>query len=526
MGRSNPSEQFLHSTRTPPLVHKTQPQEMDALGRLKLGITLGLLFGIFFICLLFYFILNRIEKHCNEKDSGRNKDGKHRRQKKIFSRLNLFSGGVFFATSFLHLLPEAKEEMEKFFELASATFDFPASEFIVSLGFFLVLFAEQLTSKVHRTLEARKKAKETLILSAIIPNANNVAINDNENEEHIKHSSKRKADESLNGSLFREIKSEISDFPNQDNKRVSITCDDDEVCKNCNSSLAENPESPRRAALDKKLQRDEDFVTVPLYNTMNKNEYSTTSEPFGAVIDHNPSTLTLHSKGSLSLRKFQPENSLTVNQTPILSPPNLVYCNCNLKTLHKHVHSDSIMDEETRCESGSYLEKTMTLPSKSEEPGTQSKREGYRAIILLVSLLFHSLFDGLALGLQTSSSKVYTIMIAIVFHKSLVAFSLTLKFYRAFPGKVRFVVVCLFIFSIISPIGSLIGWLVSGSDSIHIAIRAGCSGILQSLATGTFLYVTFIEILGPELGHGQARLTSIFFVFIGFISIAIMKFFL
>lgn len=499
---------------------------MDDLDKLKIGITVGLLFGILFVCIICYFILNCIAKRYNKESE---KNGKSRRNK-LFTRLNLFSGGVFFATSFLHLLPEAKEEMRKFFDLATITFQFPACEFIVSIGFFLVLFAEQLTSRLHRIFVARKKTKslqsnQTPIFTAEIPT--NVTTEDR-NDEKNKNKFEYKADYQNVESLAVENKTNTSECEDPDNQISSIVLCNDATCTEYKSSATETFYSVDAELPSKRARRgenivDDSFDTTKRNESVPSNKTGIRLEAFRTISESKPSMLTVHSQGS-SLNNFKLENNLT-NYNPVFSTSKLAYCSCSLNQFHKCMNGDTNITNKISTTAGteSYLKKAIE-PSDSVCTINPSKREGYRAIILLVSLLFHSLFDGLALGLQTNFSNVYTILIAVLFHKTLVAFSLTLKFFRAFPGRTRFILLCLSLFSAISPIGCLIGWLVSGSDSIHIVIRTGCSGILQSLAAGTFLYVTFIEILGPELGHGQPRLISISFVFLGFLTIAILKF--
>ena len=489
---------------------------MDDLDVLKIGITVGLFFGILFICSLCYFILCFIDKCC-KKDSSRN--GKN----KFFTYMNLFSGGVFFATSLLHLLPEAREEMKKFSELASILFDFPTCEFMVSIGFFLVLFIEQLISKLHKIFEARKKAKSLLSKQTHIFMAEALA-NVTTDDATVEHQKKKKheIDENKPESLFAENRSESEKW---DNKCSSIIICNDESCTNYNVSSIENLDSLDAEFPSQRDIRDDDFVDISLFAT-NKNEISSSNndgasmKPYDIINNSNSSTLISQFHES-STHDFQSENSYT-NYNPEFFASRLPYCNCSLNRNPRYKNPDKEIINTTKTISNSYIRKAIES-SDSLSTIKQSTREGYRAMILLISLLFHSLFDGLALGLQTNSSIIYTILIAIFFHKSLVALSLTLKFYRAFPGRFRLIFLCFFLFSIISPVGCLIGWLVSGSDSIHIVIRTGCSGILQSLSTGTFLFVTFIEILGPELGHGQSKLISIFFVLFGFLLIAILK---
>jgi len=47
-----------------------------------------------------------------------------------------------------------------------------------------------------------------------------------------------------------------------------------------------------------------------------------------------------------------------------------------------------------------------------------------RSVLLIIALTFHSLFEGLAIGLQKELGELMSIFIAVVVHKAVMAFSL------------------------------------------------------------------------------------------------------
>jgi len=59
----------------------------------------------------------------------------------------------------------------------------------------------------------------------------------------------------------------------------------------------------------------------------------------------------------------------------------------------------------------------------------------------------------------------------------------------------------------------------TGSEDKSIAIA---NGILQAIAMGTFIYVTFFEILQEELDPEDTSLGKIFFVAAGFVLMALL----
>lgn len=58
---------------------------------------------------------------------------------------NCFSGGVFIATFFVGLLPHVREEFEEIMEAGDYKTEFPVTEFVVFMGFFLALLIEHIT---------------------------------------------------------------------------------------------------------------------------------------------------------------------------------------------------------------------------------------------------------------------------------------------------------------------------------------------------------------------------------------------
>jgi len=76
------------------------------------------------------------------------------------------------------------------------------------------------------------------------------------------------------------------------------------------------------------------------------------------------------------------------------------------------------------------------------------------------------------------------------------------------------------LFSITSPVGAAIGIVVA--ELYKTAMAQLISGILQAVACGTFLYVTFFEVLPHEMNSGGDRLAKVLAIISGFSFIAVM----
>ncbi|XP_051901596.1 zinc transporter ZIP1 isoform X2 [Pristis pectinata] len=133
-----------------------------------------------------------------------------------------------------------------------------------------------------------------------------------------------------------------------------------------------------------------------------------------------------------------------------------------------------------------------------------------RCLVLVLALSLHSVFEGLALGVQQTSAKVVEICVALSVHKCIVAFSLTLKLVQS---RLRWtaVVACVVTFAVMSPLGIGLGIMLT-EDSSHQLVRA----VLEGMATGTFIYITFMEILPHELNSSHQRILKVIMLILGF----------
>lgn len=130
-----------------------------------------------------------------------------------------------------------------------------------------------------------------------------------------------------------------------------------------------------------------------------------------------------------------------------------------------------------------------------------------------VALSLHSVFEGLAIGLQSNVEEVLQVFAAVVLHKCVIAFGLSLNLVQS-NLRTRVIIQLTLIFCLAAPVGLGIGMAVMEvSDSLEASIL---SGVLQGLACGTFLYVTFFEVLPHELDSSDLRTPKMIFIILGF----------
>lgn len=144
----------------------------------------------------------------------------------------------------------------------------------------------------------------------------------------------------------------------------------------------------------------------------------------------------------------------------------------------------------------------------------------FRSFMLFLSLSLHSVFEGLAIGLQTTDSKVLEICIAILVHKSIIVFSLAVKLVQSAVAPL-WVVAYVGFFAMMSPVGIAVG---IGVIEARLAAGALIQAVLEGLAAGTFIYITFLEILPHELNSPERQLLKVLFILLGFSVMACLTF--
>ncbi|XP_051967417.1 zinc transporter ZIP3-like [Xyrauchen texanus] len=131
---------------------------------------------------------------------------------------------------------------------------------------------------------------------------------------------------------------------------------------------------------------------------------------------------------------------------------------------------------------------------------------------LVLALSAHSVFEGLALGLQEDGAKLGSLFIGVAIHETLAAVALGVSVAKAGvplrdASKLGITV------SLMIPLGIGIGMGIETAQNLAGSI---ISVVLQGLAAGTFLFITFFEILSRELEDKHDRLLKVLFLIVGY----------
>ncbi|XP_010156490.1 PREDICTED: zinc transporter ZIP3, partial [Eurypyga helias] len=145
-----------------------------------------------------------------------------------------------------------------------------------------------------------------------------------------------------------------------------------------------------------------------------------------------------------------------------------------------------------------------------------SRSGPFRLLGLVFALCTHSLFEGLALGLQEEGGKVVSLFLGVAIHETLVAVALGISMAKAsLPLKDAAKLAATL--SLMIPLGISVGM---GIESTRNAAGGVASLLLQGVAGGTFLFITFFEILAKELEDKADRLLKVLFLVLGYAALA------
>jgi len=147
-----------------------------------------------------------------------------------------------------------------------------------------------------------------------------------------------------------------------------------------------------------------------------------------------------------------------------------------------------------------------------------------REVMVVMALSVHSLFEGLAVGLEDSSGGVWQLFLAITIHSIAIVFCIGTDMVNNGAKQAR-IILSMVVLSSVTPIGVLVGILLTLDAHVQTGGDMLLMGVLQGLASGTLLYITFFEVLSREkLGrHGMSGLVGALFILFGFLLMAALN---
>jgi zinc transporter 1/2/3 len=179
-------------------------------------------------------------------------------------------------------------------------------------------------------------------------------------------------------------------------------------------------------------------------------------------------------------------------------------------------------DESTKGNCRPCNEKARTVPHHHhsgfalDSLNQEAMLGGLRGFLVVLALSLHSVFEGLAIGLQQTQRDVWYLFTAVSIHASAILFCIGLQLVTS-GIRLLSLVVYIVILSLVSPLGVVIGILVTLHSTSDGPAQDLVVAVLQGVAGGTILYVTFFEVLDrqkrKETGCGIMRIV---FILVGF----------
>ncbi|VDN01475.1 unnamed protein product [Thelazia callipaeda] len=388
-------------------------------------------------------VLKILRKHAASASTS----AQHRHASLVLCLLTCFSGGVFFATCFLHLFPELTERLHEIKEEYAISISYPLAELLSCIGFFLLFFIEE-------------------IILLFLPSGH------------------------AHGLTATEVGERLHER-NHDDHCCHENVHTDVPSKNCSSCGPKDEESSRKGLL---CQRNSSHRSSSLESQHAKKE-----SHYSHHIDGKDSTplLRQYDNGKYGAVSRDSSQSSGKRKTLTLAEPEACERNC-----------DNIKED----------------PPILMKSRRHAHSHGVRSITFILAISFHSIIEGLAFGVQSDKTRIITLFISLMVHKVIVAFSVGLQLARTHAHALGWVSVSMALLSVMTPLGGFIGTYVQSSQ-MDTQIKALTILILQGIAVGTFIYVTFFEVLLHERDNEHPNLLKLVFMLIGFALIGGLRLF-
>merc|ERR1712059_111166 len=148
----------------------------------------------------------------------------------------------------------------------------------------------------------------------------------------------------------------------------------------------------------------------------------------------------------------------------------------------------------------------------------------FRDFLTVLALSFHAVFEGLALGLEEDNADVWALFAAISCHKFVITFCMSIELLQA-GTKIKMFILYILTFSLVSPIGVVVGIIITEFSNTDSSYHELTVAILQGLAAGTILYVVMFEVLQRERSNQVPGLGQLLAIILGFGAMVLIEIF-
>ena len=421
---------------------------------------------------------------------------KFKSSQNLLSLSNCFSGGLFLAIGLIHILPEAHGDLEGRIEdemRKNNEEPFPLSYIICVGTFSFILFIDKiLFNNADISNETNKNDvnfKKSVLHSDTEDNKNDNA------EENFKERISAKYKIALNLSqaarghhhhpFHRHHTHHIGYTPKGFNSRASIHLEDDH----------------ERGSVDAEEKR----------TLLRRNQ---TNQGFGGVQQSRDFKKTVTFLEPLQEKTAESPDKITMEGEKV---ENLQAIAQEIKEHHHHHDNDP---EHHKHHGPNEPHHHHEEENEEEEGGHHhhhhhdfgnSNESTLKAYIILVAMGIHSIFACLAYVVTKAEAQIINMFLAMIFHKwseSLIV-GISMVNAKVPTGKAFFL---LFLLSIFTPLGILVGYLISDANPTVV-------GVCKALSAGTFIYISCAEIIVEEFSISKNKFVKflVFLLGIGFV---------
>ena len=388
-------------------------------------------------------------------------------QRSVMTLGTCFSGGILLGVALLHLLPEVREMFDSVLCEKNVKSEYPLTELSVGGGFLIILIFEQVVLLFHRP-----RPRSECNIADVPPhgcNPRQVCDNCGDGEDAN--------DDGNEGDGGGDVEDSVSQ-----------TSADSSTRRSKGDRMVALPHS-NPAAKGCTMSYQNGCVPMVETNVTESNVDGETDVPAISEGHISPSVID------------QVGNEVTVRSVYPTAQPTVVTV----------TEGDGIP--------------AVSVVRPSEEPA-RAEDSAFGSLVLLAALSLHSLFEGLALGLQKTSNSTLQVFVAVLFHKCVLAFAMGIRMVKANSPTKRIVLAAI-IFAVMSPLGALLGIAVDKTASSDVD-RELATACLQGIATGTFLFVTFLEVISHEVqsnrsGDADIQMLKLVVIVLGYVAIALIE---
>jgi len=164
-------------------------------------------------------------------------------------------------------------------------------------------------------------------------------------------------------------------------------------------------------------------------------------------------------------------------------------------------------------------------PSKVKQArDTRKLLSSVRGFLVVVALSVHSLFEGMAVGLEETSGGVWQLFMAIAIHSIAIVFCIGMEMVSSGTRQAR-IILSMVVLSVVTPLGVVMGLLLTLHAQTETGAHVLLVGVLQGVAAGTLLYITFFEVLARDklAKYGMSGLVGALVITLGFTIMAALN---